>query len=317
MSSGSSGSSRKPTLRSATWKKCNPQKTQRPYFRKNSTSFVTQRDLHGGKITPPPNPPDVNYQPWFHVTLATKCDAAAGTFELKTSDILALMRKQLDPTKRGFNQTTSGDGRFMIQFRIQSVRAWNLTGRVLSLSVMDFIESASAAGGRDQLCGIVDTGSVNHTPCVGFLLPATHRQHVIRTDDKQGNDVIVNIQFSSNDAVIMYLTLSFRFDGPSVPPKLLMPSDNILSGMDEISGTMKESRLRLDTIRRILSELKKISDNTYASRPSTIKKIVENVEVIAMAVAAVGTDGSEYDRLDDISQLISSLRVSPDIPSDV
>lgn len=301
--SGRGKTSRGQTARSKNWKTTSAASSSQ---RKNSRDIVTKRDLHGGKITPRTNPPDVTYQPWVPVTLV---HAFTSSLELSTSGVLAIMRKQLDPTRRGFNQTATGDSRFVVQFKLYSIQVWNLTGKTVSLSVTDFTESESASGGRDQLCGIVDTGSQTHTPCVGYLLPASHRQHVLRTDDKQGTDILFNIQAGSSDQCMVYIRIAYRFDGPVNPPKLLLPLDSINEKIEDLTNQSARSTRKITGIDKILTRLKEISENTYAARPSTIKKVIKGVEYTALAVSALAAASEEDSSICDISEYLEELEL--------
>lgn len=300
----------KSTPRSKLWKKV-AAKQNGQNSRQSQGNIVTKRDLNGGKITPPSNPPDVAYQPWFHVTLV---DSFSSTkYDCKTNTIIKLLRRQLDPEKRGLNQETSGDKRFVVQIRIFSVQAWNLTGRLLALTVDDFSEAKSAAGGRDQLCGIVDTGSQNHTPCVGYLLPSALRQMVIRTDDIQGDDYIYTLTSGTSDQCVVYTRIAFRFDGPVRPPNLITPIVSCASLLSTGNSTAFKSLKQNREVREVLTRLKEISENTYAARPSTLKKIVDGIEYIGMAVVALGEEeGSAFENLaSDISDLNFTTPAAP------
>lgn len=301
--SGRGTSSRGPTTRSQNWKKKSAASLSQ---RRSDRDVVTKRDLHGGKISPRTNPPDVTYQPWNVVTLV---HAFTNTLELSVSGVLTLMRKQLDPTNRGFNQVQTGDGRFVIQLKLYSVQVWNLTGKTVSLSVSDFTESESASGGRDQLCGIVDTGSQTHTPCIGYLLPSSHRQHVLRTDDKQGTDVLFHIGAGSSDQCMVYIRVAYRFDGPVKPPKLLLPIDSIGEKIDDLTNQSARSTRKIIGIDKILTRLKEISENTYAARPSTIKKVIKGVEYTALAVSALAAANEEDSSFCDISNYLEELEL--------
>lgn len=239
----------------------------------------------------------------------TLVHAFTSRIELSTSGLLLLLRQQLDPTKRGFNQNTRGDGRFVVQFRLFSVQVWNLTGKTVSLSVTDFSESVSASGGRDQLCGIVDTGSQTHTPCIGYLLPASHRQQVLRTDDEQGQDILFNIQAGTSDQCMLYLRIVFRFDGPVNPPKLLLPLDTINDKLEDLSDTNSKTSRKIVGMDKILRRLKEISENTYATRPSTIKKVIEGVEYTAMAVSAFAAVSDDNSSICDVAKYLDELEL--------
>lgn len=253
---------------------------------KGRSNIVTKTSLNGNKIRVPLNPPDVKYQPWHKVTLVKSFNK---NVDLKAQDLLTILRSQLDPTNRGFNQYKTGETRFTVQFKFYSFRVWNLTGRVITLTVDDFMEADSAKGGREQLCGLVDTGTTVHTPSLGYLLPASHRNHVIRTDDKTGSDFIVSCTAGGSDACILYIDCAYRFDGPITPPALYLPDDKLIDA--QVTGnTISYTQAGiLEGVRRQLSELKKISKNTQKNQPSLVKKVIDGVENVAMLVTELAS----------------------------
>lgn len=180
-----------------------------------SRNYVTTTQVFGGKFSPPANPPDVTFQPWFRCTLV---DPFQSTVTVTVDHLKHLLRKQLDPLGRGFNPSDSGDKRFVPQFKIHTIQAWNLTGHIISISVQDFTDTQSARGGRDQLAGIVDTGSPGLLPKVGFRLPASHRAHVLRADDIESQIEIAALQVGAHDQGLLYVSIEFRFDGSTTLP---------------------------------------------------------------------------------------------------
>lgn len=183
----------------------------------NSKNYVTYQSLHGTRFNPGVNPPIVNYMPWSKVTLV---HVIKTTSALKVSNIPDLLKSQLDPENRGFNQGTSGDKAFRVQFKIDTIRAWNLTGNLLALTVDDFHDVQGNSGGREQLCGIIDTGSQGHIPCAGYRLPIAHRNLVLRNDDLEKDIYLLTLQLDSGASGLLYLDISFKFDGPAKPPSL-------------------------------------------------------------------------------------------------
>lgn len=279
--------------RARNWRNSNARRTGGVHF----GQAVTKTSMNGGKIRVPPNPPDVKYQPWMRINLVHSFKSSTS---LAAQDILQIIKKQIDPTKRGFNQETAGDERFVLQMKFNSFRIWNLTGRSVSLSVEDFTDSKNAAGGREQLCGLVDIGTQIHTPAVGYLLPASHRNHVIRTDDITGSDIIVNCTAGDNDTCVLYIDLSFRFDGPVVAPKLLLPDDILINGT-ETSNTLAYTQANiLSNMHSAVQELKIIAENTEKEKPSVVRKIVDGVEEIALLVTNLAgvSSASSFARLD-------------------
>lgn len=207
--------------------------------RPGPTGFVKRSEIHGHKVSPPSNPPDVTYQPWFPVTLIF---AAIGTLNIQVKDIATKLKEQLDPTHRGFNSKTSGDGRFIVQLRIHSVMAWNLTAnaRLIALSVDDFHDTTSATGGRDQLCGIVDTGGSSSAPKAGYVLPIGHRSMVLRNDDKEDEVYLINITAGAKDQILAHLKIHFRFDGPSTLPLLFNTLSDISENTSRIGAVVTD-----------------------------------------------------------------------------
>lgn len=292
-----SGRKDRRTIRSQGWKSARSQNVKGKVLRLNT------------------NPPIVDYQPWNHITLVK---FFKGTESVQTQHILEMLRAQVDPMKRGFNQQTSGDLRFVVQLKLKSVRAWNLTGKILALSVDDFNEQETAKDERDQLCGVIDTGTATHSPAVGFILPKNLQEKVIRTDDKQGDDYLFTSQVGDSDQGILYINIEYRFDGPIVLPKYFTPLDYINSGFttvaqgldSQITATASLSKKTSD-MKKVLSRLKEISENTYASRPTILKRVISGLgEVAMMAVAtsiAADEDASSFCDLTELNAVLDEV----------
>lgn len=182
----------------------------------NTSQFVTREQVFGGKFIPSLNPPDVVFLPWNRVTLVIPF---TGSYTVKVSTLRDVLKKQCDPTGRGFNPSTSGDRRFVPSFKVQTYQAWNLTGHLISMSVQDFTDTQSARGGRDQMAGIVDSGGPGILPKVGYKLPAGHRNHVLRSDDIESEIEILVTQVGSSDQGLLYISLEYRFDGTASLPQ--------------------------------------------------------------------------------------------------
>lgn len=261
-----------------------------PSSRNKVQQFVTKKQMNGGRFTPPTNPPDVTYIPWNSVTLVI---SHTGQLSLKVNNIKTYIRKQLDPTGRGFNPADSGDSRFVIQYRILKVQSWNLTGRVIALSIDDFIDSSADSGGRDQLCGLVDTGTSTHTPAVGYQLPSAHSHHVLRTDDKQANEYIIDVSAPGSDQCITYISMLYRFDGPAKHPTVLSPIVEVQKTLDRLSNRIMKYK-----------------------EPSKMELVLNGVKYVAEAVAVLSgvdlpstsSDALNKDAVfDDEAKLISEF----------
>lgn len=202
---------------SVSTKRVNSARTTRPRNKQTQGKFATTAQVFGGKFSPPANPPDVEFQPWNRVTVV---DPFTGTLTVTVQSLKDQLRKQLDPTGRGFNPSDSGDKRFVPSFKISTIQVWNLTGHIISLSVNDYTDTQSARGGRDQLVGIVDTGSPGLLPKAGYKLPASHKNHVLRCDDIESHIEIFAAQIPQNDQGLCYITLEYRFDGSTELPRV-------------------------------------------------------------------------------------------------
>lgn len=272
-------------------KRSRSNKGYKPKSRNNGQQYVTKKQMMGGKFTPPTNPPDVTYIPWNPVTLVL---TFTGQLTLTVNDVKRYIRKQLDPTGRGFNPLDSGDARFVIQFRIHRIQSWNLTGRVISMSVQDFIDASTSSGGRDQLCGLVDTGTSTHTPAVGYQLPASHFHHVLRTDDKLSREEIVYISSPATDQCIAYISMLYRFDGPAQHPSVLSPIGEIQRTLNKVSNKILNSK-----------------------ESSKVELVMNGIKYVAEAVAVIAADSCSGDdaipvndatnRVSDEDELCESL----------
>lgn len=294
----------KQTQRSQNWKR-------QPRRSRNTSNYITRHQLNGGKFQVPSNPPDVTYQPWNNITLVHTFNSE---FTLTPQKAIELIRDQIDPTGRGFNKTKTGDGRFVLQMRFHDVKGWNLSGRVIAFSATDFIDSQGAKGNREQLCGIVDTGTGPHVPAFGYTYPSGHRQHVLRADDEEGTIDVFTTSVGAADQAILYIRMSYRFDGPVKPPKLILKQDKVIHGINinnryqqATHEVMTEQQEILKTLTEMVDEVKQIIKNT--EKPSLVKSVINGIEETAMVVASgagVSAPTSVYDRLDDIRQALDA-----------
>lgn len=189
---------------------------------KSQRSGVTRRELNGGKLTPPENPPDVSFQPWYPITLILKSKGET-TYTYKS--IIASFKKQVDPTGNLMKAGT-GDDKGVVISKIKSIRSWNLDGKMIGLTVFDFITNAKSEA-AEAICGLMDTGTNSHIPAVGFQLPASHANFTLRNgnnDDDDDKDKIFCIFCGPGDIAMTYVHMYWRCDGPS---KLLGFSETV------------------------------------------------------------------------------------------
>lgn len=238
----------------------------------------------------PENPPDVNYQPWYHATLVF---SKQGSAEIKVSDVAAVFRSQLDPESHAFKKeaiTDEANG-FRMQFKVNSVRCWNLTGQVIALTCFDTVTTgADAAKSIDQLCGIVDTGSPSHTPGAGYSYSAATRQNVVRTDKTMSALPIAHALGTGSDRIMMYIDIMWRLDGPTKIPHLASLLSDI--AVNTASTTELTSEVR---------DLIKVMKENQPSKIMTTIKNVGEVAGIAVAVAGAAVEDDDICSFDSVS----------------
>lgn len=213
----------------------------------------------GQKFTPSLNPPDITAQPWCNVILA-QVDNHQKFFY---SDLVKWLKIQVDPEHRGFNRNdfdSNSEDSFRVQFKLRSVTVWNLTGKVLGLSVNDF---TTARGGSDQLGGWVDCGGPSSFPAVGYRYPSSHQNFVFRPDQSNKSSELFVTTAGQSDSLLYHISISYRFDGPI---KFIVPAQ-----VAEI----------------ISSNVCDIKSN----QPSILNRIKDGVEVGAAVITAVSTTG--------------------------
>lgn len=261
--------------------------------------YVTHRQAFGGKIDVPQNPPDIQYMPWCPVTLVSLGQPTSGMEAFKVVDILGLLRSQLDPTNRGFNQVKEGESRFMVQFRLKSVRVWNLSGYMVSMSIDDFSDVVGAKGDRDQLFSAVDTGTSTVLPRVGYQLPASHRSMVLRTDDTTGQEYIFTVQVATRDRVLIYIDIEWRFDGP---PKIY----SFQSPLIQLTQVATSSRAIMTSIRDTVNKIEEKQSDVVTEVVDDVKKVASLVVPVALASDTVKYRALET-RVQEMEELMAKL----------
>lgn len=274
----------------------NPRRMRGP----RRSKFITRREVHGGKIDVPTNPPEVAYQPWMPLIVVHS--GISGDFHITVRDLCQQIARQIDPTQhalRTFGDKWS-DAECIMQVRLRSVRAWNLTGRMISLSVDDFSDVSKAISDVDTLCGLVDTGSTMHVPAVGFQLPTSHQNIVLRNDKLNHGAILYHVMSSSNDNCIIYSSVFFRFDGPA---KFSGFQDSMYKLVRNIGNKLNEVK---NEAQQINKSVKEIQDH---DRGSVVNAIYKGVSVLAPVVAPVvaGEDSDLTSKVDDLCQLIRGM----------
>lgn len=268
--------------------------TRRSHSKKSSS----RSHFQGGRIAPSINPPQVTYQPWYPLTLVFSHTSGKVFTPAK---IVNQIRAQLDPQQHGFIPATLTTPQFRLQFRVLSIRTWNLTGRQIALSVNDF--TARVSSGSEQLCGIVDTGTALHVPCCGFRLPETFASIVLRNDNDDMNDALADVIAPAGNSCMTYIDVMWRFDGPV---KLVAPFQ---TDMYKLLINQQKTRQVLEESAATLAHISQVADET---RPTFVGRVVDGLvktaEVVAIAGGAVEVDGFDQllDKVAKLSLLLES-----------
>lgn len=264
---------------------------------RNPGSFITKDEVVGGKMAVPENPPDITYQPWMPLNVVMR----SGGDELKvTVDSLHMaLVSQIDPLRHAFRADTDRDvnseGGPILQMRLRSVRAWNLTGHMIALSANDLTDNTKS--NTDCLCGLVDTGSSAHTPAVGYKYPISHSDIVLRRSRTDKDDPLFHIITPAGDSTIIYVNIFWRCEGPA---KFSGFTRSMLAVVNQINDSAKRiDRNALEIKRNALKQLDqldKIAEHTNTSIGSTI---IKGAEVVAPYVltAAAADDVARTERL--------------------
>lgn len=296
-----------------------PRRIRRPAS--GNGKFVTQRSAHGGKITMSDNPPDVVSQPWNHITLVF----TVGAEKVTIGNLHDRLVEQVDPNfafvaplimwnkpaetgNAWRNVGGSSPGNFTVhvtspQFamRLHSMRVWNLTGRAVSLTAYDY---SNASTGSETLIGIVDTGGVNRFPAVGYMLPMSLRNYIVRTTDiATAKANVFETTTGDGDRCMAYVRVEWRCDGASrVPTFVLSPGEKIHK---DVAKTTKSINKLVEMQETANSGIQSLVD----AQPSTVKKIFNGVLETAAIVLPLAAETSSVENQEhgDIVSLIREM----------
>lgn len=236
----------------------NKNKRQPANNKKRSFPSKVRRD--GGKFSPSSNPPDTTYQPWFPVCLVEVSGPGLYTFE----KLVNTLRKQLDPTDSGFIALAY----FKILFRLQEISVWNLTGRTVSLTVVDDIASTSADN-SDYLGGWVDCGGPNSFPCIGYKYPASHsnKVHHFNLDASRTTVLFITTASADSDRILTHFKVLFRFSGSSsFKPEVEIPGvQDLVDSLRGVSRVLRTSERKNKTsfVDTVIDGVKKTAAVVY------------------------------------------------------
>lgn len=171
----------------------------------------------GRKVSPPSNPPDTTAQPWWPLIISAIHDPGDYTIDTLVKDF----QSQLNNDKYTFNSNSynadSGTP-FRAQFRFLGVDVWNITGRIVSLTVWEipeqtYIESVEKFDEKDQLGSWVDCGGASAFPSVGYRYPSSHHRRIYRPDPRYADKKIISTIAASGDKILVHLHINWKCDG--------------------------------------------------------------------------------------------------------
>lgn len=212
----------------------------------------------GARYSPPTNPPDTTAQPWWPIVISSIRKPGDYTFNALVTDFL----KQVG-TGNTFNPASYNTDKgtpFRLQVRVERVAVWNLSGRIVSLSVWDVEERHDASTETTQtdlLGGWVDCGGANCFPAIGYKYPSSHHRRVYRPDPRYSNVKLFTTTGGTNDWILHHIHVFWRADGTA-------QFATVKSEVEEITDSVTDLKYTLDK-----------------EGPSLASRTLENVGVIA------------------------------------
>lgn len=237
------------------------------------------------KMKVPENPPEVTYQPWNQATIV---DNFNNKVVCTVHSLTRQIWDQLDPNQHGFKPCDEDHTKseFRILIKIQTIRAWALAGKMIALSVEDFLVPNKDKAAVDQLCGIVDTGNANHTPALGYRLPIAH-QNAVHRDSKDEFGLQHLFQIQCDGPAICYIGILWRFDGPSKLPTFNRCVEQMVR---DIRFTSTNTNRKVHSLDERLKKVNEQLDDLIDKQPSIISELSNEIPIGAAAVTFAAKD---------------------------
>lgn len=281
-------------------------RVRRPNLNKGRTDreYVTKAEVKGGKISVPTNPPEITYQPWMPVICMIRHNG--GELKATISTIADALIDQIDPLRHALREKTdksvNKNGGPLFQFRLRNVRAWNLTGHMIALSVNDLTDNSKT--NTDCLCGLMDTGSSLHIPAVGFEMPLSHKDLVLRNGLEDKDDPLFHVIVPPNDSCIVYVGIFWRCDGPS---KFSSFTESMLSVMRQVRDSTDRTKSEVIKVRATVRDIAKSAESSDKhlgvleehTRGSIGSQVINGIlrEAPYVLAAAAAEDSAKMDEL--------------------
>lgn len=242
--------------------------------KKSSIRREVNADVLGGRMHVPSNPPDFMSQPWSHMTLAL---TAKGSQTLTIGNIVTHFRQQFDKDSK----TLAEKSAFTMMLQINSVRAWNLTGRTIAMSAYDFTPTRKTTEKEEQLGGWVDTGGISAYPKLGYRFPAYVRGTPVRNDTATGLRNVAYIAVDEADVIMVYLDILWRSDSEVSTPQYF---DTMIAQIAKSNVKIANQTLRIArNATQIAANTKVVAD----AQPSVVERTIGGVSEVASVVVPV------------------------------
>lgn len=173
--------------------------TRNARSRTNNSVRHLRRELHGASMRVRADPPATVDRPW---------NSAVITMPLSTlGNVTVALVNSAFNDQIGSITTTPG-----ILYRFQQVRAWELSGADISLSILDFGNGGDTAAIRTQH----DQSGRNHWACVAEMWPITQQNDVVLSTNTTRNLFVLESGATTAN-VRVHLHLLWRVSGTAQP----------------------------------------------------------------------------------------------------
>lgn len=161
---------------------------------RSSKSSPLKTSINGRVIQPSADPTSFSRQPWNSINLDLHFSQAVvgTTIPITPATLNAALISQLGIATGTF------------EFRVQSLRTWNLTGGAVGMRVFDFF------GNNETLFTQVDYPGRNRWAKTGFVMPSTQRNNVLI--GTSATPVVAQVEAdTAGNTIRVYASVLWRF----------------------------------------------------------------------------------------------------------
>lgn len=248
---------------------CKPKKQHPKRGKSKQPKFVTHQEMTGYKFNPGSNVPAMIQNPWYPVKIA-KILGKNSSYTIKINDLLTYFMDQLDSNRWVF-RTLNEKGisaKPFLAFKFHSLRAWNITGKSIAISIFDVTRDADATKVGLQnfvLTELMDSKSAD-VPCLGYRYPEALRVMPVFTNENKDRGVCCLLAPSDSDVLIIFDILW----QPATTQKAILPNLEVSSILrthsDGPSSSCEPSALFEDSVLNTKSRLQLALQNIEDER---------------------------------------------------